>query len=400
MIAQTIREQLSQRKRGYSLPQGLYLDPAMHDFDLEAIFYRHWLQVGLESEIPKPGDYLTLNIGPTSVVVLRNAEGEIGAFFNTCRHRGAQICREARGHTRRLVCPYHQWSYDLTGRLANAPHMQKFDTTAHGLRPVRVEKLAGLVFICLAENPPDFAALRAELGPMIEPHELSNARVVHTITWAERADWKLAMQNARECYHCRAGHPELLKSYSDFTGSDASGDREARIVGLESRCGALGLPTNSFSCPWYDIGRFPLVSGAVSYTMDGKPAVAKKLGRVGDGDVGVMWWGLQPNSFNHLVSDYGFLFQVFPAGPLQTTVTGKWIVHKDAVEGVDYELPRLLEVWTATNEEDRALVENNHRGVISSAYVPGPYCQASEQLTMKFDDWYCAAAEAFIATTA
>lgn len=395
-VSPKIRELFADRKQGYSLPQALYLDPEMHEFDLQAIFYRNWLQVGLEAELPRPGDYLTLNVGRSSVIVLRNAEGAIGAFFNTCRHRGAQICRESRGHMGRLVCPYHQWSYDLSGRLAHTPFMHKIDNDRFGLLPVRVETVAGVIFICLADRPPDFTPLREKLAPMLEPHNLRDARVAHTATWVERADWKLTMQNARECYHCRAGHPQLLLSYSDFTGSDNSRDRDARIAALNARCEARGLKTGWTIGPWYELGRFPLLEGAVSYTTDGKPAVAQKLGAVGDGDVGVMWWGLQPNSFNHVVCDYGFFFQAFPTGPQETTVTGKWIVHKDAVEGVDYEQARLLEVWTATNEQDRALVENNHRGISSIAYAPGPYSQITEQMAMRFDEWYCAAAQDFI----
>ena len=395
-ISQTIQDLFANRRRGYSLPQGLYLEPGMLEFDLQAIFYRHWLQVGLEAEIPEPGDYLTLSVGGSSVIVLRNSEDTIGAFFNTCRHRGAQICREARGRMRRLICPYHQWSYDLSGRLAHTPFMQKIDTDARGLLPVRVETVAGVLYICLADDPPDFAPFREKLQPMLEPHNLRDARVAHTTTWVERADWKLTMQNARECYHCKAGHPQLLMSYSDFTGSDSSRDRGARIAALEARCAARGFKTGSTIGPWYEIGRFPLLEGAVSYTTDGKPAVARMLGAVGDGDVGVMWWGLQPNSFSHIVSDYGFFFQAFPTGPQETTVTGTWIVHKDAIEGVDYERSRLVEVWTATNEQDRALVENNHRGMTSIGYAPGPYSQITEQMTMRFDDWYCAAAETFM----
>lgn len=395
-VSQTIRDLFADRRRGYSLPQGLYVDSGMHEFDLQAIFYRHWLQVGFEAEIPKPGDYLTLSVGRSSVIVLRNTKAAIGAFFNTCRHRGAQICREARGHMGRLVCPYHQWSYDLSGRLARTKFMHNIDTDAYGLLPVRVETVAGVIFICLAEDPPDFTPFRATLEPMLEPHNLRNARVAHTTTWVERADWKLTMQNARECYHCRAGHPQLLLSYSDFTGSDISGDREARIAALEARCKARGLKTGSAIGPWYQVGRFPLLEGAVSYTTDGRPAVAKQLGDVGDGDVGVMWWALQPNSFSHIVSDYGFFFEAFPTGPQETTVTGKWLVHKDAAEGIDYERSRLVEVWTATNEQDRALVENNYRGMVSIAYAPGPYSQITEQMTMRFDEWYCSAAEAFI----
>jgi glycine betaine catabolism A len=135
----------------------------------------------------------------------------------------------------------------------------------------------------------------------------------------------------------------------------------------------------------------------VSVTIDGKAAVTKKLGAVGDGDVGTMWWALQPNCFNHAVGDYAFLFQALPTGPQETIVTAKWVVNKDAVEGVDYDLARLTEVWNATNNEDRWLAENNQRGINSIAYVPGPYSQITEGRVLRFVDWYCEAAEAFIA---
>jgi Rieske 2Fe-2S family protein len=104
-LADKMRTLFAERRDGHSLPQPLYIDPAVHDFDIQAIFQRHWIQAGLESEIPEPGDYLTLTIGASSILILRNLEGGIAGFFNTCRHRGAQICRERRGHTPRLVCP-------------------------------------------------------------------------------------------------------------------------------------------------------------------------------------------------------------------------------------------------------------------------------------------------------
>src|SRR5581483_4762734 len=85
-----MRALLAQRRKGYTLPQGLYVDPEVHAFDIEAIFQRSWLQAGLESEIPAPGDYLTLAVGDSPIVVVRNQDGGVGAFFNTCRHRGAQ----------------------------------------------------------------------------------------------------------------------------------------------------------------------------------------------------------------------------------------------------------------------------------------------------------------------
>jgi glycine betaine catabolism A len=388
----------AERRSAHSLPQALYLDPAMHDFDIRAIFQRQWIQVGLEAEIPRPGDYLTHTIGTTSVVVLRNPDGEIGALFNTCRHRGAQICRERRGHARRLVCPYHQWTYDLRGKLLHVTRMpEDFDAGAYSLQPAHVETVAGVIYVCLGNDPPDFAAFRATLEPMLEPHDLRNAKVAHTAVLIERADWKLVMENGRECYHCRAGHPQLMRTYNDYTAADVPGRTPAFVAAYEARCEARGLKTGSLIGPWYEIGRYPLAEGAVSYTMDGKAAVAKMLGRVGDGDVGDLWWAVQPNGFNHVVGDYGFFFQALPLGPGQTAVTGTWIVHEDAVEGVDYDLGRLIEVWSATNDQDRALSENNQRGVDSIAYVPGPYSQISEQLVMRFVDWYCAEAQAYIA---
>ena len=398
-MTEKMRALFAERRRGFTLPQGLYLDPRAHEFDRRAIFERHWLQAGLVSQLSRPGDYLTLEVGDSSVIVLRNDQDGIAAFFNTCRHRGARLCREKSGHiSRRLVCPYHQWAYDLQGNLAQAPRMHpEFERAGIHLAPVRVETVAGLIFVCLGEDAPDFAPFRAALEPRLVPHELIHAKVAHTVTLIERADWKLVMENARECYHCRAGHPELMRSFSDFTAPDVAGRAADWLAAYEARCEARGLKSGSVIGPWYEIGRYPLTEGVTSYTMDGRPAVTKTLGRVGDGDVGIMWWALQPNGFNHVAGDYGFFFQALPTGPMETTVTGTWIVHEDAVEGVDYDLARLAEVWTATNDQDRALSENNQRGVESRAYTPGPYSQTSEQLVMRFTDWYCDTAGKYLA---
>jgi glycine betaine monooxygenase A len=395
-----IRALFAERRTGYTLPQGLYVDPAVHDFDICAIFPRTWLQAGFESEIPAPGDYLTLEVGDSPIVVVRNQDGAVGAFFNTCRHRGAQICLEKHGHAVRLVCPYHQWSYDLRGRLVQAARMHEgFDWTGFNLCPIKVETVAGVIFICLGDHPPDFTPFRNALEPMIEPHELRKTKLVHTQTLIEQADWKLVMENARECYHCRAGHPQLMRSYRDFTVKETSGAPQQWEKAFIQNCESKGLPTREVIAAWYQIGRYPLGDGIFSYTMDGKPAVTKTLGRVGDGDVGTMWWGVQPNCFNHVVGDYAFCFQAWPTGPGETTVTGKWFVHQDAVEGADYDLGRLIEVWTATNTQDGLLVENAQRGIKSMAYTPGPYSQITEQLVVRLLDWYCESAESFLRRT-
>ncbi|MBW4053287.1 MAG: Rieske 2Fe-2S domain-containing protein, partial [Proteobacteria bacterium] len=92
-MADKLRALLAQRRRGYALPQGFYVDPDVYDFDRRAIFERHWIQAGLTAQIPRAGDYLTFELAGSSVIVLRSDDGGIAAFFNTCRHRGARICR-------------------------------------------------------------------------------------------------------------------------------------------------------------------------------------------------------------------------------------------------------------------------------------------------------------------
>ena len=127
---------------------------------------RQWIQAGLESEIPNPGDYLTMTVGASPIVILRNQDGGIAGFFNTCRHRGAQICA-GQGHARRLVCPYHQWTYDLGGKLLKAGRMQDdFDVSAYQLRPVRIETVAGLTWRSRARSRTEGIGAAAGSAPL------------------------------------------------------------------------------------------------------------------------------------------------------------------------------------------------------------------------------------------
>ena len=137
----------------------------------------------------------------------------------------------------------------------------------------------------------------------------------------------------------------------------------------------------------FRLARMPLQETAVSYTMDGKAAVARQLGRVAKPDAGSLLMFHYPSTWNHFLPDHSLTFRVMPISPTETEVTTTWLVHKDAVEGVDYDLKRLTEVWTATNDEDRILAENNHRGILSRAYKPGPYAP-SEFMLRNFSDWY------------
>src|SRR5271166_80584 len=116
-------ELLHRRQKFFTLPQSLYNDPACFALDMEGIFKRDWLFAGVASQIPKPGDFFTMPVGPSSILVVRDRAGEIRAFHNTCRHRGSTLCEAEQGHVSSIVCPYHLWTYDLTGKLRSAERM-------------------------------------------------------------------------------------------------------------------------------------------------------------------------------------------------------------------------------------------------------------------------------------
>lgn len=150
----------------------------------------------------------------------------------------------------------------------------------------------------------------------------------------------------------------------------------------------LGLPCGPVEGSWWQASRFALREGNVSMTLDGAPCVKKPLCAANGGDVGSLRWALEPHNFCHAAGDFLIMFTAIPLAPEETLVTVKWLVHKDAVEGVDYTTDTLTHVWNETNLQDRALVENNQRGVNSVGYVPGPYSPISEALALRFTNWY------------
>lgn len=392
-----IRNLLDERRAGHSLPQPFYTDADIFALDMEAAFETSWLMIGFSAELPKPGNYLAMTIGRTPIVILRDRGGVIRGFFNSCRHRGAQICANGSGRAAKLVCPYHQWTYDLDGRLQHAGQMaDDFDPEAHPLRPIHVEVVAGAIYVCMAETPPDFAPFRRALEPMIAPFRFEDAKLAHQYVLVEKANWKLVMENGRECYHCAANHPELGISFPVGITAEFSAEDSARMRNYRMRMAEHGLEVGPDDGSWWQIARFPLNEGIISMSSDGAPLVKKPMLDLDGGDVGSLRFAIEPHNFCHALGDYLFMFSVFPVGPEETHLVAKWLVHKDAVEGVDYEVASLIETWDMTNRQDRDLAENNQRGVNGIGYVPGPYSPGAETFVLRFVDWYCERIRSYI----
>jgi Rieske 2Fe-2S family protein len=399
-----MRQQLETRRAGFSLTRDFYTDPDFYQLDLDQIYYRTWLFVGHDGELPQPGSYLTVQIGDYPILLVRDRAGEIRAFHNSCRHRGSRLCAAAKGRVGKLVCPYHQWTYELDGRLRFARDMgADFDPAGFGLQPVACEGVGGWLFVCLAEDPPDFAPMRALAGPYLAPHRLTEAKVAFESTIVEQGNWKLVWENNRECYHCRRNHPELCRTFPEaptVTGVDAA-MRDPVIAAHWQRCEAAGLPsqfriTADGQCR---ATRVPLLRDAESYTLSGQVAVRRPLSdAVTTPQIGALLLFHYPSCWNHVLGDHAISFRVLPLGPRATELTTKWLVHKDAVEGVDYQVEELTRVWQATNDQDRQIIEENQRGVASPAYWPGPYAPEHEGGVMQFVEWYCAQMAAGLAS--
>jgi Rieske 2Fe-2S family protein len=391
---------LTERDADYSLPRALYNDPMLFRLDMEEVYQKEWLFVGMTSEIPKKGDYFTLEVGQNPVLVVRDADGSVNAFHNTCRHRGSRICTAHRGKVANLVCPYHQWTYDLKGNLlfAGTEMGDGFDQKAHGLNKAHCRTAGGFIFVCLAKEIPegDFEAFLATLHEYMEPYDVENTKLAVESNIVEQANWKLVLENNRECYHCAGSHPELLNTLLEW---DDTNDPRATPEFLEhynaqaAEWDAENIPHEHKSFGVRNrIVRMPLKKGTEVMTLDGKAGCSKLLGRIKNRQLGSMRILHLPNSWNHMQSDHFIVFRVLPISAQETLVTTKWFVHKDAVEGVDYDPERLRKVWDATNDQDRILAEENQRGINSLAYTPGPYSKTYEFGVINFLDWYSEAA--------
>lgn len=158
----------------FTLPPRFYTSNEIFEAELERIFYSRWIYVACEADIPKPGDYVALKLGARSFFLQRTGSGEVRGFYNVCRHRGHELVAGEKGNCRRLICPYHNWTYDLNGNLLHARGMNPdFPKEDFRLNPIYVEVIGGLIYVCLnSPAPPDIEEVRSKLTPYLAPYEL------------------------------------------------------------------------------------------------------------------------------------------------------------------------------------------------------------------------------------
>jgi phenylpropionate dioxygenase-like ring-hydroxylating dioxygenase large terminal subunit len=314
-------------------------------------------------------------------------------LYNVCRHRGSLVCREPSGQVKGLVCPYHHWTYKLDGSLLAARHMpEDFDKSQFGLHRAHVKVVEGLIFVSLAEVPADFDTVERDMTSHLKPQGLKEAKICHTRHYEVRANWKLVVENFRECYHCGPAHPEYCQIVGFAAGIDSPrvmAENEALATEKEARWKEMGIDTRHIDFlpnTWHLALRFPLRKGFVSQSLDGKP-VAPVMGSYPDRDMGALAVVVYPTFWYESSSDHAMAMSFLPAGPTLTKVDMAWFVHPDAVEGKDYDVDRVTAFWRATGEQDWSICENNQAGVNSDHYQPGPYSPIETDVET-FIHWY------------
>ncbi|MFI7067982.1 aromatic ring-hydroxylating dioxygenase subunit alpha [Kribbella sp. NPDC050124] len=391
------------RAVGYSLDAPFYTSREIFDLDVAAIFAKHWLFCATEAEIPEPGDFVTVDIGPFSVIVVRD-DDNLRAWHNVCRHRGSKILDAPCGAVGNLVCPYHQWTYRTDGSLIFAESQPPtFDQGRFGLKPVNVRSVSGLVFLCLSDEPPaDLDEVAGVLEPYLTRYGLRSTKVGFQQDLVVEGNWKLVLENNRECQHCDASNPELVSAYFPLFGysEDDVPPRlrpvferyQAAATELWTVCAATRFPRDErreldTRVTGFQVSHLPLDGAGASFGPGGESVCKQLMGSIAEPRFGDLSVHMQPNSWFHFLSDHAVVFRALPLGPDRTLVRTTWLVHSDAVEGLDYDVESLTTVWRATNNEDRSLIAKAQDGITSPGYEPGPYSLVEDDVEA-FVNWY------------
>jgi Rieske 2Fe-2S family protein len=344
-----------------TLPGSSYTDPAVFAQEQEHIFEAMWFCAVRSADLARTGAFRTVEVGRESVLITRARDNSVRAFLNVCRHRGAKLCTAETGEVKRAFqCPYHAWTYDLTGKLVAAPNLTKMpdvSRTEYGLASVAVREWLGYVWVCLAADPPPFdevvGEVVARLGDTesIEHYDIDNLEVGRRIVYDVRANWKLIVENFMECYHCATIHPELTEVLPEF----ADGYAAQYYVGHGAEFG----------------------SEVKGFTVDGSEGLDRIPGITEDQDRRYYAITVRPQVFINLVPDHVIFHRMYPVAVDRTVVECDWLYLKHVVESGE-DVSRSVELFDRVNRQDFEACERCQPAMSSRLYAKGGVLVPSE----------------------
>jgi Rieske 2Fe-2S family protein len=350
----------------FTLPREYFVSEDVYRKELERIFFERWICVGRAEQIDAAGKYFLYEIGDESIIVLREYDGTVRAFYNVCRHRGTRMCEEASGKFARTIqCPYHAWTYALDGRLVGVPdalEMPNLNKADYPLHSVAVHEWQGFLFLNLARSPEPF---EEQLAPILDgrfdPWRIGTLREARRVEYDVKANWKLVVQNYSECYHCPLIHPALNQLSPNKSGEDLL--IEGNVLG----------------------GYMVLNQEVESMSLDGH-VCATPLDTVSEDDLHrIHYYSLFPNMLLSLHPDYVMYHTLQPIAPDRTHVICGWLFDAKVMAQPDFDPSPAVDFWDMTNKQDWHVCEISQQGVRSRAYTPGPYHGWQEGLLIAFD---------------
>ncbi|HWE60197.1 MAG TPA: aromatic ring-hydroxylating dioxygenase subunit alpha [Chloroflexota bacterium] len=347
-----------------TLPGRYYHDPAIFALEQERLFATSWVCVGRADSIPAPGAYFLAQVALENAIVLRDKQGEIHAFLNVCRHRGARLCIEERGQLRSTIqCRYHAWTYALNGRLVGAPNMKEdpsFDPDRFGLMPVVVEVWEGLIWLNLSDDPQPLGEQIGAPYTRYAHYHVGELQVARTIVYDVQANWKLVVENFNECYHCAIAHPELSAQVPSFKAGYVSG---------YGGNGAL------------------LADGVESLTVSGKTSRPLLRDLHEEGQRRYYGMTLRPNMFMNLHPDYVLTHVMQPLAADRTRIVCNWLFEPETMARPDFDPSDAVEFWDLVNRQDWEICAITQLSMQSKVYRDGGMYAPQEHHIRDFNDY-------------
>jgi choline monooxygenase len=350
--------------RAEGLPPGCYSDPAFHQRETEHIFNRGWVMVGRADRAPNPGDYFTAEFGNARLIVLRNEDGGLRAFGNSCRHRGTPLL-EGEGSCRTIVCPYHAWTFGLDGTLLGAPGMKEsigFDPADHSLREVRLDTWGGFVFVCLSATAPPLAEWLGDLPERLGMYGFDRMRAARRVEYDLACNWKVWVENFMEGYHIPTVHKSTI-----------------------SRQKAINVPEDPGRGEYTAIYERHEGTRALLHGDTGFPPIPTLTG---DSSVGSRFILVYPATMLAIANDTMWSFEAHPLGPTRTRIVLSSCFPAEHFERDDFAevAARYYKRQDIVVREDNEISERQQRGLESFHAAPGRF-SVKEKIVHALDNW-------------
>jgi Rieske 2Fe-2S family protein len=359
------------------LPAEAYFDPRRYDQELRRIWQRNWIYVSRSTEVAKPRSFRSFELGDQRVLLVRDDDGALQGFYNTCRHRGAALCRESEGVLRSgaLICPYHAWVYNLQGELlrtSSKRHGEGFDVADYSLYKIRVRETRGFVFVAL-EDPPPFERNFDPPLDRLDAWPLEDLAVGHVLTKTIQCNWKIFWENFNECLHCPGVHPSLCQLVPIYgrgiirEGDDPNWARTAADPDPKYK-GGLRAGAGTWSSD----------GGLAGLPFEGLSAEQRRRGAT--------YVTCVPSVFivGHL--DYVRVVRVRPTGPEQTELRVEYLFSADTLASPGFDMRRIVDFTDTVMSEDAGVCELNQRGLHAAPHAAG-VVMPEEYLVKKFHEW-------------